>query len=140
MLVLGFTILFSIFWTNRFLTRFVLEKMEQPLHLLADGVNRIRDGNHGHHIAYAGKDEFAPACAAFNEMSGRLKSSVEQTQKQKENRKALLAGIPQNLRSPPTSIQAYGEGLLDGVVQTSEARRLDEWTAPLRKLSEIPWS
>ena len=52
----------------------------------------------------------------------RLKTSVEQTQKNEESRKELMAGISHDLRSPLTSIKAYVEGLLDGIAETPEAR------------------
>ncbi|QDH20172.1 sensor histidine kinase [Saccharibacillus brassicae] len=108
--------------TSRFLTRFVFQKIRQPLEILADGVNEIRDGNLNYRIDYTRKDEFRPVCEAFNEMAGRLKESVWAVQKQEMNRKELLAGISHDLRSPLTSIKAYAEGLLDGVAATEEAR------------------
>ncbi|WP_172195318.1 sensor histidine kinase [Saccharibacillus qingshengii] len=109
--------------TSRFLTRFVFQKIRQPLEILAGGVNEIRDGNLDYRINYTRKDEFRPVCEAFNEMAGRLKESVWAVQKQEMNRKELLAGISHDLRSPLTSIKAYAEGLLDGVAATEEARR-----------------
>ncbi len=111
-----------VFLTSRFLTRFVFQKIRQPLEILADGVNQIRDGNLDYRIRYARKDEFRAVCEAFNEMAGRLKESVWAVQKQEMNRKELLAGISHDLRSPLTSIKAYSEGLLDGVATTEDAR------------------
>ncbi|OWA33307.1 hypothetical protein B9G55_21750 [Saccharibacillus sp. O16] len=112
-----------VFFTSRFLTRFVFQKIRQPLQILSDGVTQIRDGNLDHRIEYTRKDEFRPVCEAFNEMAGRLKESVWAVQKQEMNRKELLAGISHDLRSPLTSIKAYAEGLLDGVATTHEAQR-----------------
>lgn len=111
-----------VFLTSRFLTRFVFQKIRQPLEILADGVNQIRDGNLDYRIRYTRKDEFRPVCEAFNEMAGRLKESVWAVQKQEMNRKELLAGISHDLRSPLTSIKAYSEGLLDGVATTEDAQ------------------
>ncbi|MDD2992133.1 MAG: HAMP domain-containing sensor histidine kinase [Pygmaiobacter sp.] len=122
-LVLLFTVLCSVLFTNRFLTKFVLQKIEQPLDILTNGVTQIRDGNLDYRLEYAGQDEFTPVCAAFNEMAQRLKFSVEKTQKQENSRKELLAGISHDLRSPLTSIQAYVEGLLDGVAKTPETQQ-----------------
>ena len=115
---------FIIFLTNRFLTRFVFRKIADPLKTLAEGVRQIRDGNLTHRIAYAEADEFQPVCEDFNEMARRLKASVEQTQKEEESRKELLAGISHDIRSPLTSIRAYVEGLLDGVADTREKQAL----------------
>ena len=62
-------------------------------------------------------------CDAFNEMAVRLKESVEQTMKNEQSRKELLAGISHDIRSPLTSIQAYVEGLIDGIADTPEKRK-----------------
>ena len=118
-----FLVFLTILMTNRFLTRFVVRKIEEPLDLLSEGARRLGDGDLNYRIAYAGKDEFAPVCGAFNEMAARLKESVERTRRDEESRKELLAGISHDLRSPLTSIRAYVEGLLDGVARTEEAKQ-----------------
>ena len=118
-----FAVFISILLTNRFLTRFVLRRIEDPLDMLTHGVHEIRDGNLDHRIRYDRDDEFAPVCEDFNEMARRLKDSVELGIRQEESRKELIAGISHDIRSPLTSIQAYVEGLLDGVADTPEKRR-----------------
>ena len=118
-----FIVFLTILMTNRFLTRFVVRKIEEPLDLLSDGARRLGDGDLDYRITYTGKDEFAPVCGAFNEMAARLKESVERTRRDEESRKELLAGISHDLRSPLTSIRAYVEGLLDGVAKTEEAKQ-----------------
>ncbi len=118
-----FVIFLTILMTNRFLTRFVVRKIEEPLDLLSEGARKLGDGDLDCQIAYTGKDEFAPVCGAFNEMAAQLKKSVERTRRDEESRKELLAGISHDLRSPLTSIRAYVEGLLDGVAKTEEAKQ-----------------
>lgn len=122
-MILLFGIFLSILLTNRFLTKFVFQKIERPLGMLSEGVRQIRDGNLDHRIVYETEDEFAPICSDFNEMAVRLKESVDLTQQHEQSRKELLAGISHDLRSPLTSIRAYVEGLLDGVPKTPEAQR-----------------
>ena len=102
-----FVVFLTILMTNRFLTRFVVRKIEEPLDLLSEGARRLGAGELDYQIAYTGKDEFAPVCGAFNEMAARLKDSVERTRRDEESRKELLAGISHDLRSPLTSIRAY---------------------------------
>lgn len=116
-------ILLTVLLTNRFLTKFVFQKIEQPLDILADGVRQISEGNLEHRIVYSGEDEFSPVCADFNEMAARLRASEERTRQHEQSRKELLAGVSHDLRSPLTSIRAYVEGLLDGVAKTPEAQR-----------------
>lgn len=62
-------------------------------------------------------------CEDFNVMAERLKESVNQPQQQEHSRKELIAGISHDIRSPLTSIQAYVEGLLDGIAKTPETER-----------------
>lgn len=121
-IILLFGIFMSILLTNRFLTKFVFQKIERPLDMLSEGVRQIRDGNLDQRIIYETEDEFAPICSDFNEMAIRLKESVDLTQQNEQSRKELLAGISHDLRSPLTSIRAYVEGLLDGVAKTPEAQ------------------
>ncbi|HWS43508.1 MAG TPA: HAMP domain-containing sensor histidine kinase, partial [Pseudoflavonifractor sp.] len=122
-IVLTFAVFVSILLTNRFLTKFVFNRIEQPLEILVNGVRQISGGNLEYRIKYEYQDEFAPVCADFNEMAARLKASVERAEQHEQSRKELLAGISHDLRSPLTSIRAYVEGLLDGVVKTPEAQR-----------------
>ena len=116
-------LLFAVFFTNRFLTRFVFDRIAQPLKILAEGVHQIRDGNLTHRIVYSDADEFRPVCEDFNDMAQRLRDSVARLQKEEENRKELLAGISHDIRSPLTAIRAYVEGLLDGVADTPQRQR-----------------
>lgn len=118
-----FTIFASILFTNRFLTKFVWKRIEEPLDILVNGVHELRDGNLDYHITYDRQDEFLPVCQDFNEMAGRLKEMVQRIQRQERSRKELIAGISHDIRSPLTSIQAYVEGLLDGIAKTPEAER-----------------
>lgn len=120
--VIMFGTLLSVLLANRFLTKFVFKRIEEPLDILSGGVREIRDGNLEYRIAYSRKDEFLPVCEDFNEMAVRLKQSVDMMQRQEKSRRELLAGISHDLRSPLTSIQAYVEGLLDGVAQTKEVQ------------------
>lgn len=116
-------VVISIFFTNRFLIKFVFKKIEEPLTLLADGVSQISNGNLDYRLEYYENDEFLPVCDSFNDMAERLKKSVELTKKNEENRKELLLDISHDLRTPLTAIQAYVEGLMDGVAQTPEMQK-----------------
>ena len=121
MAVVGFTVLMIL--TNRFLSRFVFKKIEQPLAVLSEGVHHISAGNLDHRIVYDENDEFRQVCDDFNNMAAHLQDSIEEVQKNERNRRELLTSISHDLRSPLTSIKAFVEGLQDGVAATPEARR-----------------
>jgi len=121
--VLCILVVAIMYFTNRFLTKFVFKKIQQPLDLLSSGVHQISEGNLDHKITYTEQDEFKPVCEAFNNMAAQLKASVGEVQKNEQNRKELLAGISHDLRSPLTSIKGFVEGLLDGVANTPESQR-----------------
>lgn len=121
-IVISVAIVSSIVLTNKFLIKFVFKKIEEPLDTLANGVREISNGNLDYRIDYTNDDEFLPVCTAFNDMASRLKKSVELARKDEENRKELLLDISHDLRSPLTSIQAYVEGLIDGVADSPQMR------------------
>ncbi|HIR51835.1 MAG TPA: HAMP domain-containing histidine kinase [Candidatus Onthovicinus excrementipullorum] len=122
-ILLLFLILAAVVISSRFLTRRVFRRIEKPIDLLSAGVHQIREGNLDIRIDYNEPDEFGPICAEFNEMAARLKISGELESRDRENRRALLADISHDLRSPLTSILAYVEGLEDGVADTPEKQR-----------------
>lgn len=74
--VVGLVILLSILLTNRFLTKFVFRRVQEPLDTLTQGVHQLRDGNLDYRIAYDRQDEFLPICQDFNEMAWHLRESV----------------------------------------------------------------
>ncbi len=121
--ILVIIIIISIILTNRFLTNFIFKRIKKPLEILETGVEQIHDGNLGYRIKYDNDDEFLSVCNAFNEMAIKLKESVEMTLKNEKSRKELFAGISHDLRSPLTSIQAYIEGLIDGIADTPEKQQ-----------------
>lgn len=119
--LVGFVIV--MYFTNRFLIKFVFKKIEQPLEMLSNGVHQVSDGNLNYRLTYKENDEFKPICEDFNNMAARLKGSIEEVQKNERNRKELLSSISHDLRSPLTSIKAFVEGLLDGVAATPASQR-----------------
>lgn len=111
-------IIVSVLITNRFLTKFIVKRIERPLDILTRGVYQIRDGNLDYRIEYSGDDEFKSICDSFNEMTARLKASIERTERNDRSRRELIAGISHDLRTPLTSIKAYASGLIEGVAAT----------------------
>lgn len=121
--VILLTIVISVFLTNRFLTKYILKRIEEPLDILTDGVRELSDGNLDYRIHYDRNDEFRNVCDDFNNMAVRLSDSVEAMQRQDQSRKELIAGISHDIRSPLTSIKAYTEGLIENVADTPEMKK-----------------
>lgn len=122
-ILLCLLIIAAVIITNRFLTKFIVKRIEEPLDILSDGVHQIRDGNVDYRIEYSGNDEFKSICDSFNEMAARLKESVELTERNDRSRRELIAGISHDLRTPLTSIKAYTSGLAEGVASTPEMQK-----------------
>lgn len=106
--------------TNYFLSKFILKSVVEPLEILNFGVQQIQLGNLDYRIMYHKKDEFAVVCNDFNNMSKKLKESVEEKKKDETSRKELIAGISHDLRTPLTSIKAYVDGLIDGIADSPQ--------------------
>lgn len=122
-IIIAFTIFISILFTDRFLIRFVFRRIEEPIDILVNGVHELSCGKLDYRIEYSADDEFTQVCNDFNEMADRLKSSIEKIKQQEQSRKELIAGISHDIRSPLTSIQAYVEGLMDGIANTPEKQQ-----------------
>ncbi len=118
-LIIALGLIFTII-INRFLTKFVFKKINEPLNILVSGVDQIKNGNLDVKLVYKSDDEFAKVIDSFNEMTIKLKEIKEIERKYEEDRKELLLGVTHDLRTPLTSIQAYVEGLIDGVAKTPE--------------------
>lgn len=113
----------SIYASNAFLKKHVFNRIESSILLLSHGTKEIKHGNLTHRIHYEYTDEFTPVFENFNDMTHRLKTSLDTTELHEKSRQELLAGISHDLRSPLTSIRAYVEGLLDGIATTEEAQQ-----------------
>ncbi len=109
----------------------VSTRIVRPVHALAGAARQISRGDYDARVSVAGEDELTVLGRAFNEMAGSLGSA-------EERRRRLLADVAHELRTPLATIDAYLEGLADGVVEprpeTWQLLRTD--TARLNRLSE----
>lgn len=112
-------------------------RIVRPVRTLASAARRVSRGDYTTHVHAAGADELTVLARAFNEMAGSLDSA-------EQRRRRLLADLAHELRNPLATIDAYLEGLADGVVQPTaetwrllraEAGRLDRLTDDLAKVS-----
>jgi two-component system, OmpR family, sensor histidine kinase BaeS len=102
-----------------------VEQLSRTARALADGRLATRAPRP------AGDDELADLTDAFNEMA----DAIEHTE---DTRRRLLADLAHELRTPLATIEAYHEGLADGVVEVDAATLavLEEATGRLQRLVE----
>lgn len=130
---------------NRFVSRFLVKKVQERLSIIETGLEQLNEGNLSYRIEPIGADEFAPACREFNRMAGALESSITAVRQQDSRRTRLVADVSHDLRTPLASIKGYAEGLRDGVAGTATARKryldtiirkADEMSALLERMLE----
>lgn len=68
-------------------------------------------------------DEIGQLTRHFNAMSRRIHNQVSHIQELENKRRALIANISHDLRTPMTMIQGYAETLHAGIVQDEEERK-----------------
>lgn len=108
--------------TSRYLTRYMLKSITEPLSLLTTGFKEIREGNLRYRIFYREEDEFLSVARDFNGMASQLKQMMDTQKRLEGSRRELIAGISHDLRTPITSIKAYVEGLELEIASTPEMK------------------
>jgi len=91
-----------------------------PLRRLKRAASEICDGNLGYELVVSGHDEFTELAAGFEKMRIRLKDSMRMQEKAEAERRAMMASVTHDLKTPITSIIGYAEGVLDGVAESPE--------------------
>ena len=109
----------------------VSNRIVRPVHVLAGAARQVSRGDYQTRVSVVGDDELAVLARAFNEMAGSLASAEERRQR-------LLSDVAHELRTPLATIDAYLEGLADGVVQPQPEtwQLLRSESARLNRLSE----
>ena len=115
--------------TASFFTRKMNRLVMEPVEQLVAGAERIRDGNLKEEIRYEGEEEFEHVCRTFNAMQHTILEDQRQREKNEKARTDMVTGISHDLRTPLTSIRGYIKGVLDGVADTDEKRKLYLQTA-----------
>ncbi|MPY17262.1 sensor histidine kinase [Paenibacillus glucanolyticus] len=106
--------------TNVLLYRWITRSVVNPLDLLRNSAEHIKEGNLQFSLDLQTKDEIGQLNEAFEDMRKRLRASIQLRLQDEENRKELISNISHDLRTPITSIKGYIEGIRDGVADTPE--------------------
>jgi signal transduction histidine kinase len=99
------------------------KRILKPIEKLKAGVEQISKGNYEVKIENTVFNEIGVLINDFNNMAKKLKESENTKQVYEDNRKALIANISHDLKTPITSINGYIEAILDGVVSSPEKVR-----------------
>lgn len=91
-----------------------------PVAQLIQGVEAITHGNYAVQVNGEVPNNIGSLISAFNEMARKLQESESSKTEFEENRKALIANISHDLKTPITSMQGYLEVLLEGMVSSPE--------------------
>ncbi|WP_077366558.1 sensor histidine kinase [Clostridium saccharoperbutylacetonicum] len=111
-------IIHQIFQT--YITMRMEKRIMRPIEKLKDGVEQIAKGNYDVKIDNEIHNEIGLLIYDFNKMAESLRNSEKLKLEYEENRKALIANISHDLKTPITSINGYIEALVDGVVTSPD--------------------
>jgi len=89
---------------------FSIRRMFRPIAAMSQQIQRIGDGDLEQSLDTSGKGELAALAAGINQMSGRIKSMLE-------NKSGLLLAISHELRSPLTRMRVNLELLEDSGIR-----------------------
>lgn len=92
----------------------ISERILVPVDALRRGVQQVAQGNYDVRVENEKTSEIASLIEAFNEMAQKLREGEKLKREYEENRKALVANISHDLKTPLTSIRGYVEALGDG--------------------------
>ncbi|WP_371363886.1 Adaptive-response sensory-kinase SasA [Sporomusa rhizae] len=94
----------------------------QPMIKLKQGLDEVTQGNYLVKVENSLPNDMAIVLDSFNQMTAKLHEGERLQAEYEENRKALLANISHDLKTPITAIQGYVEALLDSSPGTGENR------------------
>ncbi len=118
---------------------YVSYRIVQPIRALVKASQYIAAGNYNKRLAFASSDELGMLTESFNRMAASLEE-IEAT------RQRLIGDVSHELKTPLASIQAYMEGLQDGIIEPTletfqqihhETSRLQRLVRDLQELSMV---
>ncbi len=99
------------------------KRVFRPIEELKNGVEEIARGNFDVRVQCDLNNEIGLLVSSFNEMAHKLGESEKIKNEYEENRKALVANISHDLKTPITSLHGYVEAMLDGDMPTENKIR-----------------
>jgi two-component system OmpR family sensor kinase/two-component system sensor histidine kinase BaeS len=116
-----------------FLAGRAVRRMAAPIGDVMDAADRVAGGDYSTRVQVRGPGEVGRLAHSFNQMTERLQANETQ-------RRALLADVAHELRTPLSVIRGNVEGMLDGVYPPDEAHLgplLEETAVMARLLDDL---
>jgi signal transduction histidine kinase len=116
-----------------FLAGRAVRRMAAPIGDVMEAADRVAGGDYSTRVQVRGPGEVARLANSFNQMTERLQANESQ-------RRALLADVTHELRTPLSVIRGNVEGMLDGVYPPDEAHLgpvLEETAVMARLLDDL---
>jgi signal transduction histidine kinase len=114
------TVLFMFIITIVGISLVAARLIQKPIKKLAAGADKIAKGDLDAVIDYESTNAIGTTVKSFNEMTQKLKRSLQEQKRIEESRNIMVAGLAHDLRTPLTSIKGYVEGIRDGIANTPE--------------------
>ncbi len=122
-IVIFFTTLIVVKEIFHFFFLLRLEKrIFRPMIHLKQGLDEVTNGNYQVQVENTIPNDLGIVIDSFNEMAAKLYETEQLQTEYEENRKALIANISHDLKTPITAIQGYVEALLDDSAGPAETR------------------
>lgn len=119
----GIICIIALVLMSRIFTKNLAKHIMEPLELLEEGAERIRNNDLSTEIRYVGDAEFEDVCITFNHMQEHILKEQEKNRKYEKARTDMIAGISHDLRTPLTAIRGTIKGLMDGIAATPEMQK-----------------
>jgi signal transduction histidine kinase len=116
-----------------FLVGRAVRRMAAPIGEVMEAADRVAGGDYSTRVKVRGAGEVGRLASSFNQMTERLQASETQ-------RRALLADVAHELRTPLSVIRGSVEGMLDGVYPPDESHLgpiLEETAVMARLLDDL---
>jgi len=116
-----------------FLAGRAVRRMAAPIGEVMEAADRVAGGDYSTRVQVRGAGEVGRLASSFNQMAERLQANETQ-------RRALLADVAHELRTPLSVIRGNVEGMLDGVYPADEAHLgpvLEETAVMARLLDDL---
>ena len=116
-----------------FLAGRAVRRMAAPIGEVMEAADRVAGGDYSTRVQVRGPGEVARLTSSFNQMTERLQANETQ-------RRALLADVAHELRTPLSVIRGTVEGMLDGVYPADDSHLslvLEETAVMARLLDDL---